>query len=104
MLKLPPSVSIDQEISKLSKAAEEKMKIAFRYQNLPTATTSRSKTMYGHNFDLEKTVGEDVIRNSDIEYWNPASDNGTHLNTSIELALKLCMTLLVGIFQSCCWN
>lgn len=81
MLKLPPSVAIDEEISKLSKAAEEKMKIAFRYQNLPTATTSRSKTMYGHNFDLEKTVGEDVIQNADIEYWNPASDNGTHLNT-----------------------
>lgn len=54
-------------ISKHESLQSEKMKIAFRYQNLPTTQTETCSL--SHNFDLSKSMSED-IENSDIFYWN----------------------------------
>lgn len=58
------------EISKIS-GISDKMKIAFRYQNLPTADSARNQYRHiGHLYDLSKNMSFSDIENSDICYWN----------------------------------
>ncbi|RZB39576.1 PAXNEB domain containing protein [Asbolus verrucosus] len=55
----------------------DKMKIAFRYQNLPTSDKEESSNL-SHYFDLSKSMSLADIENSDICYWNGQRiENGT---------------------------
>lgn len=49
------------------------MKIAFRYQNLPTV--EKQKVAHFNNiFDLTKTISEEVIGSANISHWKLNSD------------------------------
>lgn len=62
------NVEPDNMVSKTS--GGDKMRIAFRYQNLPTSDNSLDQTKYiGHNYDLSKNISLSDIENSDICYW-----------------------------------
>ncbi|XP_066150945.1 elongator complex protein 4 isoform X1 [Euwallacea fornicatus] len=51
-------------------AVTDKMKIAFRYQNLSTSSVNSSGTKHiGHHFDLSRNISFNDIQNSDIYYW-----------------------------------
>ncbi|EEZ99433.2 elongator complex protein 4 [Tribolium castaneum] len=66
---LPAVITNDPEECPIrSETSSEKMKIAFRYQNLPTA--EKESYSIGHNFDLSKSMSLEDIENSDICYWN----------------------------------
>lgn len=45
------------------------MKIAFRYQNLPT-TEQEATSSFGHYYDLSKHMSEEQIREAKAEIWN----------------------------------
>lgn len=49
----------------------DKMKIAFRYQNLSACTIdgSTKNKHIGHYFDLSKNISFSDIENTDIYYW-----------------------------------
>lgn len=51
-------------------AVSDKMKIAFRYQNLPTNSVDYSESKHiSHHFDLSRNISFSDIENSDIVYW-----------------------------------
>lgn len=51
-------------------SGSDKMRIAFRYQNLPTSNNSLDQNKHiGHNYDLSKNMSLNDIENSDISYW-----------------------------------
>ncbi|KAJ8929917.1 hypothetical protein NQ314_017351, partial [Rhamnusium bicolor] len=70
---LPAVIESDTEPeSKPSKISGDinKMKIAFRYQNLPTTDSSTCNVKHiGHFYDLSKNMSLSDIENSDIYYW-----------------------------------
>lgn len=49
--------------------ASDKMKIAFRYQNVPAKPDSSLSSHISHHFDLSKNISFSDIENSDIYYW-----------------------------------
>lgn len=52
------------------------MKIAFRYQNLPTSEKQKID-QFGHFYDLTKVMPRDLIEKSDIVHWKkPSANNG----------------------------
>lgn len=62
------STEPDNMVSKTS--GSDKMRIAFRYQNLPTTDNSLDQTKHiGHNYDLSMNMSLSDIENSDISYW-----------------------------------
>ncbi|CAH1119145.1 unnamed protein product [Phaedon cochleariae] len=77
---LPAVIESDLETERVSKTrASDKMRIAFRYQNLPTTDSSNSNmNNIGHNYDLSKNMSFSDIENSDISYWTGQRiENGT---------------------------
>ncbi|KAJ8980744.1 hypothetical protein NQ317_011393 [Molorchus minor] len=70
---LPAVIENEPETdSKISKTCDgsDKMKIAFRYQNLPTVDSSTSNIKHiGHSFDLSRNMSLNDIENSEIYYW-----------------------------------
>ncbi|KAG5875843.1 hypothetical protein JTB14_012963 [Gonioctena quinquepunctata] len=69
---LPAVIESDLEPDKVSKTtgASDKMRIAFRYQNLPTTNSSNPNIKhFGHTYDLSKNMSFSDIENSDISYW-----------------------------------
>ncbi|KAJ8958241.1 hypothetical protein NQ318_017384 [Aromia moschata] len=70
---LPAVIESEPDLeSKVSKSSNgsDKMKIAFRYQNLPTSDSSTSTMKHiGHYFDISKNMSFSDIENSDICYW-----------------------------------
>lgn len=82
---LPAVIQNDPEDTNIRKSQENvqnnKMRIAFRYQNLPTA--DKESNSIGHNFDLSKSMSLVDIENSDIYYWNGQRiENGTSMFTN----------------------
>ncbi|KAJ8911957.1 hypothetical protein NQ315_012768 [Exocentrus adspersus] len=69
---LPAVIDSDSEpetdVQKIS-GNSNKMKIAFRYQNLPTDDLSDNFKHIGHFYDLSKNMSICDIENSDICYW-----------------------------------
>ncbi|CAH1111117.1 unnamed protein product [Psylliodes chrysocephalus] len=80
---LPAVIDSDLDSTEISKISgiSDKMKIAFRYQNLPTADSARNQYRHiGHLYDLSKNMSFSDIENSDICYWNGQRiENGTRL-------------------------
>ncbi|KAJ3666336.1 hypothetical protein Zmor_001785 [Zophobas morio] len=77
---LPAVIHNDPEESTISSDSiqDDKMRIAFRYQNLPTS--DKDSHNIGHYFDLSKTMSLADIENSDICYWNGQRiENGTSM-------------------------
>jgi len=69
---LPAVIESDPEPEEPLKgqAISDKMKIAFRYQNLSTSMMGASNIKHiGHHFDLTKSISFSDIENSDIYYW-----------------------------------
>ncbi|KAL3279232.1 hypothetical protein HHI36_016745 [Cryptolaemus montrouzieri] len=52
------------------KVSDSKMKIAFRYENLPTHDNEDKHINLGHFYDLTKPMPLADIENTDIYYWN----------------------------------
>lgn len=48
--------------------SQDELKIAFRYQNLPTTEINRQH-QFGHYYDLSKNMSEEELKSADIEYW-----------------------------------
>ncbi|XP_030767581.1 elongator complex protein 4 [Sitophilus oryzae] len=68
---LPAVIESDPEPENPSKGHEinDKMKIAFRYQNISSAMQSSHIKHIGHHFDLSRTMSFSDLENSDIYYW-----------------------------------
>nr|CAD7602429.1 unnamed protein product [Timema genevievae] len=49
---------------------EDKMMIAWRYQNMRTVQSSPTGSHFGHYFDLTKNMPQDVLDQIDISYWS----------------------------------
>nr|CAD7409755.1 unnamed protein product [Timema cristinae] len=49
---------------------EDKMMIAWRYQNMRTVQSSPTGSHFGHYYDLTKSMPQDVLDQLDISYWN----------------------------------
>jgi elongator complex protein 4 len=67
---LPAVIQNDPEESANSNSESSqnnKMKIAFRYQNLPTS--DKEIHSIGHYFDLSKSIRPSDFENADISYW-----------------------------------
>lgn len=70
----------DPETTNVCDNQNEKLKIAFRYQNLPTKLEESQKNLMGHFFDLSKNMSFSNIENSDITYWNgQKTENGANV-------------------------
>ncbi|XP_045461469.1 putative elongator complex protein 4 [Harmonia axyridis] len=70
---LPAVIQFDQEHTETfckPKPSETKMKIAFRYENLPTQEDEDKHIELGHFYDLTKRMSLTDIENTDIHYWN----------------------------------
>lgn len=70
---IPAVIQFDQEnelSSSESKNSDTKMKIAFRYEKLPTQEEEDKHITLGHYYDLTKSMPVTDIENSDIYYWN----------------------------------
>lgn len=73
-------ISTDPELVELQKSqTKDDLKIAFRYQNLPTAEVGRQH-QFGHYYDLSKSMPEEQLKSADIEYWtgNDISNGTSH--------------------------
>lgn len=65
-------------------AVSDKMKIAFRYQNLTSLNKEGTNIKHiGHHFDLSKSISFSDIENSDIYYWT-----GQRIETGINSFLN----------------
>lgn len=67
MTHLPALVPEDRTDGK--NTPREKMKIAFRYSNLPT-TEPNVRHAFGHYFDLSSTISKDILEKINIHYWS----------------------------------
>ncbi|XP_063233195.1 elongator complex protein 4 [Bacillus rossius redtenbacheri] len=54
-------------------ATDEKMTIAWRYQNLPAVPSSPAAPRFGRHFDLSQTMAPEQLGAADISYW-PCDD------------------------------
>ncbi|CAH0553131.1 unnamed protein product [Brassicogethes aeneus] len=67
---LPAVIDSDPESSKpKTSGTSDKMKIAFRYQNIQVSNDSKLHSL-GHYYDLSKNMSLNDIENSDISYWS----------------------------------
>ncbi|XP_050298855.1 elongator complex protein 4 [Anthonomus grandis grandis] len=69
----------------------DKLKIAFRYQNVSKSPESQKMSHFGHHFDLSKSISLSDIENSDIFYWTGQRIEGgfnTFLNPAYNDLLK----------------
>ncbi|ENN74392.1 hypothetical protein YQE_09010, partial [Dendroctonus ponderosae] len=68
---LPAVIESDPEpdIKQEGQAITDKMKIAFRYQNLPTSTAAPRSKHIGHHFDLSRNISFSNVDKSDIDFW-----------------------------------
>lgn len=48
---------------------DDKMTIAWRYQNMREIQSFSSNTSFGHHYDLTKSVDPDILRTIDTCYW-----------------------------------
>ncbi|KAF5294669.1 hypothetical protein FQA39_LY02801 [Lamprigera yunnana] len=71
MQELPDVLYFDPEPDVSNISNDLKMKIAFRYQNLPT---SERELDIGHYFDLTKSMPRENIERSDVTYWKTQTD------------------------------
>ncbi|XP_049767588.1 elongator complex protein 4 [Schistocerca cancellata] len=67
---LPAMVQEDDSEPSNSSTADEKMKIAWRYQNIKPGIPSQSRTSFGHNYDLSRTMDLETIKTANILYWH----------------------------------
>lgn len=48
---------------------DDKMTIAWRYQNMKVVQSSMSSTSVGHHYDLMKSIDAELLKAADICYW-----------------------------------
>jgi hypothetical protein len=48
---------------------DDKMTIAWRYQNMRVAQSSMSSTSFGHHYDFMKPMDAHRLKAADIFYW-----------------------------------
>lgn len=79
MREIPAVIKSDPEkLTNANQKSDSKMKIAFRYENLPTHNNDKIDSI-GHFFDLSKTMPIEDVENTDICYWNGMRlENGTN--------------------------
>jgi hypothetical protein len=65
---LPAPVCHDDTVPPTSDL-DDKMTIAWRYQNMREVQSFSSGTSFGHHYDLTKSVDPDILRMIDICYW-----------------------------------
>ena len=70
---LPAPVQPENSVS--TDDAGGQMTIAWRYQNLRNVDSSPTNTVFGHNFDLKKVIDDELLKKSDISFWNGTSGN-----------------------------
>jgi len=70
---LPPEISASEEAKKSSKPQEPDggdLKIAWRYQHLPTGNAESNKPVqFGHHFDLSRTLSPEALSALKITNW-----------------------------------
>jgi len=49
--------------------SDDKMSIAWRYQNMQVAHSSPTSTSFGHHYDLTKPIDTEVLKGTDVCYW-----------------------------------
>ncbi|KAM3968273.1 elongator complex protein 4 [Aphomia sociella] len=70
----PCIAPLDDEVHTASQGVD-KMKIAWRYEGLSQVESSfGSNTTFGHHFDLSKHIDADIIKNCNIRYCDPNTD------------------------------
>ncbi|KAJ8878931.1 hypothetical protein PR048_019534 [Dryococelus australis] len=50
--------------------SDEKMTIAWRYQNMQAVSSSLSVRHFGHYYDVSKTMGQELLETADVNYWS----------------------------------
>ncbi|ERL88663.1 hypothetical protein D910_06047, partial [Dendroctonus ponderosae] len=95
---LPAVIESDPEpdIKQEGQAITDKMKIAFRYQNLPTSTAAPRSKHIGHHFDLSRNISFSNVDKSDIDFWT-----GEKLSTGkvlIVTAFNICNSNICNLF------
>lgn len=65
---LPAPIYHDDTLPPTSDA-DDKMTIAWRYQNMREVQSFSSSSSFGHHYDLTKSVDPDILRTIDICYW-----------------------------------
>jgi hypothetical protein len=48
---------------------DDKMTIAWRYQNMRAVQSSMSNSSFGHHYDLTKPLDAHVLKTADVCYW-----------------------------------
>ncbi|CAG9765522.1 unnamed protein product [Ceutorhynchus assimilis] len=91
---LPAVIENDVESTDNSIVANDKLRIAFRYENVSTKPMDETKNKaIGHHFDISKNISFSDIENSDIFYWTGQRietelNNNSFLNPSYHDLLK----------------
>ncbi|CAG5116222.1 unnamed protein product [Candidula unifasciata] len=77
----PTSKQVTGDPSSTATSTDEKMKIAWRYQNSPKVQVVPSAgTQFGHYYDLTKTMNADIVDRSDITYGSPVEVGQMSMN------------------------
>lgn len=101
MTHLPALVAEDRTDSKTTSG--EKMKIAFRYSNLPT-NEPNVRHEFGHYFDLSSTISKDILAGININYWtydNRIENGKNNLSPVYRMCInKLLLFLEEGYFKN----
>ncbi|KAK4883015.1 hypothetical protein RN001_006334 [Aquatica leii] len=67
MQELPDVISFDPEPDISNTSDDTKMKIAFRYQNLPTGERELD---IGHHYDLTRHMPRETLEQADVTHWS----------------------------------
>ncbi|BFZ03948.1 hypothetical protein BsWGS_06987 [Bradybaena similaris] len=68
----------------IAHSEDEKMKIAWRYQNSPKVQVLPSAgTQFGHYYDLTKTMDTGLVHASDISYWSTVRAGQTSVVSAV---------------------
>lgn len=90
---IPPEIETSNastKSSETSKEADGDLKIAWRYQHLPSGNSANSgnPNQFGHHFDLSRSLAPEIIAASNVTKWTEKSSNRETSEGSITVALK----------------
>lgn len=69
-------------------AEEKKLRIAWRYNDLPMVNSKQSNEVIGHNFNLMEFIDPQLLKFAPIYTWNDATDNDIAENDETECVGK----------------
>ncbi|XP_021912802.1 elongator complex protein 4 isoform X2 [Zootermopsis nevadensis] len=71
---LPAPVQLDDSVR--TSDSDDKMTIAWRYQNMRVVQSSPTSTSFGHNYDLTKSLDAEILKAADVCYWTGCTGYG----------------------------